>query len=228
MQKLDDKLIVALDVDSLKKAENFVGTLFPKVKIFKVGSQLFTACGPQAVNMIQKKGAKVFLDLKFHDIPNTVKNAVEIATSLKVFMLTLHISGGREMLEAIANIPGRPLVVGVTVLTSSNENDAEHSVLSLARLAKNSGLDGVVCSVHEAAMVRKECGRDFIIVTPGIRLARLHCGGAGSKTLDDQKRTATAKEAIEAGADYIVVGRPILESKNPLLIAQEIIGEAYG
>ena len=246
MPELIDKLIVALDVDSLEKAEHFVGVLYPTVKFFKVGSQLFTACGPEAVKMIGNKGAQAFLDLKFYDIPNTVGKVVSAGTGLScemiaintdvgqesrmhwpVFMMTVHIDleGGREMLEkAVNGAKGKarelnrdkPYIVGVTVLTSSNnEANTSRIVLGKAKLAQKAGLDGVVCSVYEAAAVRKECGEEFIIVTPGIR--------PKGYPADDQKRTATAAEAIASGADYIVVGRPILEAKDPLKAVSELL-----
>ncbi|MBM3252178.1 MAG: orotidine-5'-phosphate decarboxylase [Candidatus Omnitrophica bacterium] len=215
MLDIKDKLIVALDLDTLSEAEKLVDKLCPAVKMFKVGSQLFTACGPQVVKMIAQKGAKVFLDLKFHDIPNTVKNAVVAAGKLKAFMLTVHLAGGKEMLQAAANVSNRPKIVGVTILTSQSETDTVKKVLELAKLAKNSGLDGVVCSVAETRMIKKELGKDFLVVNPGIR--------PKDSALDDQKRTATPKEAIEAGADFIVMGRPILEAKDPLKLIEDLI-----
>ena len=240
MQEIKNKLIVALDVDNLVKAEHFVNILYPTVKLFKVGSQLFTACGAEAVIMVGKKGAKVCLDLKFHDIPNTVfasicsSTALGIATvpaeknlemfeSGYVFMITVHTQGGLEMMKAAVkgaeetskelNIK-KPYVVGVTVLTSNEGEDVANLVLERAKFAQETGLDGIVCSAHEAAVVRKACGKDFIIVTPGIR-------PKGAKT-DDQKRVATAVEAIAAGADFIVVGRPILEAEDPLKAVKEL------
>jgi len=218
------QLIVALDVDNLKEAKRLVDLLYPAVKIFKVGSQLFTACGVEAVKMINKKNAKVFLDLKYHDIPNTVKNAVSSAVELGVFMLDVHTQGAEEMLKAAVrsatdkaqelNIK-KPLIIGITVLTSVNNSQiTEDNVLEAAILAKNSGLDGVVCSVYEAPRVRKELGQDFLIVTPGIR--------PQGHASDDQARIATAKDAVEAGADFIVVGRPIVKAKDPLSVAKEI------
>lgn len=247
MQDINDKLIVALDVDTLEKAERLVNTLYPTVRLFKVGSQLFTAHGSAAVEMIGKKGARVFLDLKFYDIPNTVYMATASSTSCAfvyvteprgvknfaippVFMMTVHIQGGKEMLEQSMkgaideskkqNIE-RPLIVGVTVLTSvADSQNILATVIERAKLARGAGLDGVVCSVSEAAAVRKECGKDFIIVTPGIRLA-------GSKS-DDQKRIATPEEANKAGANYIVVGRPVLEAGDPLKVVQEILQEMSG
>ncbi|MFH1457625.1 MAG: orotidine-5'-phosphate decarboxylase [Candidatus Omnitrophota bacterium] len=239
---------MALDVDTLEEAKRFVDLLYPAVKLFKVGSQLFTACGPDAVKMIGEKGGRVFLDLKFHDIPNTVYSAVASGTSSciaaysipsgldekktedqvtkhlcsPVFMMTLYTLGGLEMLrEGVRGAENRaaelrikkPFLVGVTVLTSEVADVEE--VLKRARIVKEAGLDGVVCSAHEAAAVKEACGRDFIVVTPGIR-------PKGYKT-DDQKRKATAQEAIDAGADYLVVGRPILEAQDPLRAVQEII-----
>jgi orotidine-5'-phosphate decarboxylase len=218
------QLIVALDVGTLDRAKHLVDILSSTVKIFKVGSQLFTACGPEAVRMISNKGAQVFLDLKFHDIPNTVFQAVSASTANAV-MITVHIKGGREMLEAAVrgatekakelNIK-RPFIVGVTRLTSDrNESNTKQDILQAARLAKHAGLDGVVCSAHEAPMIRREFGKDFLIVTPGIR--------PKGYPSDDQSRVATAKEAIEAGADFIVVGRPIIKAEDPKKVAEDII-----
>jgi orotidine-5'-phosphate decarboxylase len=224
---LKTEIILALDVDSTDKAKRFVNKLYPKVRIFKVGLQLFSAAGPAIINFINQKGGSVFLDLKFFDIPNTVANAVREAVRLKVKMLTLHISGGEAMLEAAQEAAKKeaaalgikkPLLIGVTVLTSVNKTKATAGdVLKKARLAKDAGIDGVVCSVQEAAAVRKACGNNFIIVTPGIRPK-----GAAS---GDQKRVATAKDAVVAGADYIVVGRPILEAGDPLQAAAGLIKE---
>lgn len=211
----ENKLIVALDVDSLARAERLVDILYPTVKIFKVGSQLFSVCGPEAVNVIKKKGAKVFLDLKYHDIPNTVRSAVKEAKKLKVFMLTVHASGGKEMMKEVAGIVNRPLVVAVTVLTSQTGKNVTRQVLELAKLAKKSGLDGVVASCSEAKAIRKKLGKDFIVVTPGIR-------PEGTEAFD-QKRIATPKDAIEAGANFIVVGRPIVQAQDPLEAALNIL-----
>ena len=220
------ELIVALDVDNLKDAEHLVKSLYPTIKIFKVGSQLFTACGPEAVKMVVNKGAGVFLDLKFHDIPHTVYQSVSAGTAGAV-MMTVHILGGKKMLqEAVRGAQDKaaelkikkPFIIGVTRLTSdSSENDTQTKVLEAARLAKDAGLDGVVCSVHEALSVKKECGNDLLIVTPGIRPR-----GFPS---DDQLRVATPKEAAEAGVDFIVVGRPVIKAKDPLGAAKEIIEE---
>jgi orotidine-5'-phosphate decarboxylase len=251
MQNISDKLIVALDVGTLEDARLFVDALYPTVKLFKIGSQLFTAYGPESVKMVGAKGGRVFLDLKFHDIPNTVKNSVLTGTSLScvlsttypdlqknireavqypVFMMTVHTDGGIEMMHYASEgakqrakelniVP--PFVVGVTVLTSSQKaENTTDAVLKKAALAYQAGLNGVVCSVHEAKAVRTARGKDFIIVTPGIRPK-----GADA---DDQKRTATASEAVAAGADFIVVGRPIIEAKDPLRAAEEILRQIPG
>jgi orotidine-5'-phosphate decarboxylase len=218
------ELIVALDVDELKKAEEFVDRLYPEVKIFKIGSQLFTFYGPMAVRMVQKKGASVFLDLKFHDIPNTVANAAAAAARLEVFMFTLHTQGGPKMMrrarEAVDAESAKlgtkpPLIIGVTVLTSEIQDSTIKSlVLSRAKEAKESGLDGIVASVAEAGLIRSNFGKDLRVVTAGIRLSHSHLSGKQAVP-DDQRRTATALDAAGAGVDYIVVGRPILESSSP-------------
>lgn len=234
MLDLKDKLIVALDVDTLDKAEEIVDALREKVKFYKIGSQLFTAYGPMAVKMVAKKGGEVFLDLKFYDIPRTVFAAVDSATAssvriaekraFPVFMMTVHIEGELEMLKKAAEAAlkkagelnrRKPFIVGVTRLTSKEAS--EEDVLSAARIAKEAGLDGVVCSVLEAKRIREELGEEFIIVTPGIR--------PKGYPVDDQKRVATAKEAIDAGVNYIVVGKPIVQAVNPLEALDEISKE---
>lgn len=212
--KQKPKIIVALDVDSFAKAKYFIDKLYPEVRIFKAGLQIWTSCGPKIVEYVNRKGAEVFLDLKFFDIPNTIANAVRQAVRLKVKMLTLHILGGREMIVAAVKSAKeesrklkfkRPLLIGVTVLTSQQAQPQE--VLRLARLGVDCGLDGVVCSVREAGVLRKAINKKFIIVTPGIR--------QDTKTVDDQKRTATASEAAEAGSNFLVIGRPVLEAVDP-------------
>jgi len=222
MSEIRDKLIVALDVDTLEEAKRFVDILYPEVKMFKVGSQLFTGCGPKVIALIQEKGAEVFLDLKFFDIPNTVANAVKQAVRHKVRMLTLHICAGQDMLKAAVAAAKEeslrlkvepPLLIGVTVLTSQ-EADAEE-VFRLAKLGLDCGLNGVVCSAREVRLLKDKMRKSFVAVTPGIR--------AGGVAGDDQNRTASAKEAVEAGSDFIVVGRPILQAKDPLKAAQELI-----
>jgi orotidine-5'-phosphate decarboxylase len=231
------ELIVALDFGSLDEALKLVKAAGPAVEWYKVGSQLFTVAGPEAVKALKKEGKKVFLDLKFHDIPNTVANAVAAAVRLGVDMVNVHASGGRAMMEAAvkaaaeeaAKAGGRPLVIAVTVLTSMDEKalceainrqghytPAEH-VPHLAKLAKSSGMHGVVASAHEIEIIRDACGKDFKLVIPGIR-------PSGPAT-DDQKRTMTAAEAAAKGADFIVVGRPVLKAPDPAKAAREIVGE---
>lgn len=249
------QLIVALDVDDPQEVIRIVDLLYPTVKLFKIGSQLFTAYGPEAVKIVGQYGARVFLDLKFNDIHNTMFSAAvsgtglscellgntsatpeieektkgnyRVVTQYPVFMMTAHASASKEDLEgAVKGAKDKagelgispPYVVGVTVLTS--EEATEALVLERARKAKDAGLDGVVCSVNEAAAVRQQCGKDFIIVTPGIR--------PKNYPADDQKRTGTAKEAAAAGANYIVVGRPILKAEDPRRAAEEIIAECQG
>jgi orotidine-5'-phosphate decarboxylase len=233
-----DRLIVALDVSSRDSALALVAALRPRVQRFKVGMELFTACGPPLVREILDKGGQVFLDLKFHDIPNSVARAAVAAARLGVGMFTLHLSGGSMMvrravdeLEAhcqVYRVP-RPKVLGVTVLTSLSAEDLdqigvsrsiEDQVAALAVMGKAAGLDGVVCSPREARIIRETCGRDFLIVTPGIRPE----GGAA----DDQSRTLTPKAALEAGADYLVVGRPIVKSDDPLEAAETILLQMGG
>ena len=220
--KKGPQIILALDVNTLEEAERFVDKLYPKIKIFKVGIHLFTAYGPKIVETINKKGAEVFLDLKFFDIPNTVSGAVRSAVKLKVKMLTLHILGDEEMLKGALEAAEdeadklkvkKPLLIGVTVLTSKETTSSD--VLTLAKIGVDCGLDGIVCSVREAALLRKEIKKDFVIVTPGIRQS-----GVSS---NDQKRTATVKEAIESGSDFLVIGRPILEAKDPMSVVKELM-----
>jgi orotidine-5'-phosphate decarboxylase len=218
------ELILALDVDTSRAAVSLVEELSGLVGIFKVGLQLFTAVGPDIVQALEGKGARVFLDLKFHDIPNTVAQAVRQAVRKNVFMLTVHTSGGIEMMKAAADAARdeaslcsvrRPLLIGVTVLTSREASAGE--VAALARMAVSSGLDGVVSSAREAAQIRLALGEECRIVTPGIRQA-----GA---VVHDQKRTATVGEAVKAGSDFLVVGRPILQAENPRSAVQALLGE---
>lgn len=228
MQRLSrPEVILALDVDTLEIAAAFVDKLYPKIKIFKVGSHLFTAYGPKVIEMLHKKGAQVFLDLKYLDIPNTVAGAVAAAVLLKVKMLTLHISGGVEMLEAAVAAAARqakvskvtkPLLIGVTILTSQAAEVKE--VLALAKIGVSSGLDGVVCSVREAAVLRQKIKKDFVIITPGLRM--------NNSVRDDQKRTATAGQAVKAGSNFLVIGRPILKARDPLVMTEELLGDLYG
>ena len=228
-----EKIILALDVESFKEAEKFVVLLREDIGVFKVGKQLFTHCGPEIIEMINSHGGKAFLDLKYHDIPHTVARAVEEACKLKVFMLTLHATGGQEMMREAVDASIRmaqehsfppPLILAVTILTSLQQEDladigmnspVEEAVLRLAELAKSAGVQGVVASAKEAALIRDTCGSNFVIVTPGIRPKGTASG--------DQKRTLTPKEALLAGSDYIVIGRPILKAKDPLKTAREIV-----
>jgi orotidine-5'-phosphate decarboxylase len=231
-----NKLIIALDVDDSRKARELVKALRGGVAMFKIGMQLFTAAGPALVREIIASGERVFLDLKYHDIPNTVALAGVEAARLGVSIFNVHAMGGSEMMrrtaEAVAECAqaerlARPLVIAVTVLTSANQNTLaeigyssapEELVPRLALLAQASGMDGVVASPHEVGIVRAAVEKpDFVIVTPGVRPE----GAAFS----DQKRVTTPQEAIRAGADYIVVGRPILEAPDPAEAAQQILDE---
>lgn len=239
-----DQLLVALDVDSAAKAIALADALRGVAGGFKIGSRLFTSEGPSIVRALVDKGDRVFLDLKFHDIPNTVGQAVAAAASLGVWMLNVHAAGGRKMMEAakdaakeVAAQAGHssPLVIAVTVLTSmSSQSLAEtgygngdsnasvfDQVVRLARLAQSTGLDGVVASPQETAFLRSHCGPEFAIVTPGIR-----GGGATAPGKDDQERTMSARDAIAAGASYIVVGRPIIAAVDPRAAAQRLVEDA--
>jgi orotidine-5'-phosphate decarboxylase len=228
---MHNPIILALDVPDLESARKLIRELAPVVGAFKVGKELFVATGPELIREIRATGASVFLDLKFHDIPNTVAKAVASAVRLDVQMLTVHTSGGHEMLaaaEQAASIQsGReaPLVLGVTVLTSmDNDNLAEIGVSAnigqqverLALLAARSGLRGLVCSPLEIAALRQIIPAKMQLVTPGIRP-----GGSGGG--DDQKRTLSPKEAMEAGASWLVIGRPIYQAANPRKAAEEIL-----
>ncbi|MDI6759093.1 MAG: orotidine-5'-phosphate decarboxylase [Candidatus Omnitrophota bacterium] len=214
-------IILALDVDNFNKAKTFVDKLYPEIKIFKVGIQLFVSCGHQIIKYIRKKRGEVFLDLKFFDIPNTTAKAIHQAVRLKVKMITLHILGDAEMLKSAVSAAQeeadklkikRPLLIGVTVLTS--KDTASSDVLALAKLGIECGLDGVVCSAQEAALLKQEIKKDFLIVTPGIR-------PVGTYSYD-QKRTTTAQEAIKAGSNFLVIGRPILEAPDPLEVIRKV------
>lgn len=235
-RKAKDRIIAALDVPTEAEARRIADELRDSVGAFKVGLQLFTAAGPGFVRDLVSSGARVFLDLKFHDIPNTVAAASVEAARLGVWMFNLHASGGSEMMRRASDqlreacdreaLP-RPLIIGVTVLTSSNREAltevgiAEEpfgQAVRLARLAAECGLDGVVASPQEAASIKNEIGKpDFLIVTPGIRPV--------DATKDDQKRVMTAGGAIAAGADYLVIGRPILEAPDRNAAVQAIISE---
>ncbi len=230
-----DRLIVALDVDTLEQAQNIVRLLAQEVGMFKIGKQLFTHAGPQAVRLIQELGGEIFLDLKFHDIPNTVAKAAIEATRLGVKMFNVHASGSLEMMrltvKEVARVcrqekQRRPIMLAVTVLTSLNQADLKRvgvtqkvaaQVVRLALLTKEAGMDGVVASPHEVADIREACGRRFVIVTPGIRPA--------DANRNDQQRVMTPQDAVRAGVDYIVVGRPIIEAKDPVAAARAIVAD---
>lgn len=226
------KLCLALDVSSFDDAKTIIDELHASVGLFKIGKELFTSVGPRIVEYVHSKKSRVFLDLKFHDIPNTVRKASEAAARLGVFMFNVHASGGSDMMKAA--VQGvrdsgntKTLVLGVTVLTSMNEavlkneihvtgNLHEH-VMHLAKLAQASGLSGVVASPQEIKIIRQNCGSDFKIITPGVR--------PEWASSDDQKRVMTPREAIQAGADFIVVGRPILKAANRIEAAEKILKE---
>jgi len=232
---MKERLIFALDVDSFEQAKSWVKLLHGEVGMFKVGKQLFTRCGPSVVQMILDEGGEVFLDLKYHDIPNTVAKASIEAARMGVKMFNVHALGGRAMMECMvgevvsaAEDEGfdLPIMLGVTILTSSSESDLEEvgilkpvieMVPLLARLAKRSGMHGVVASAQELSLIRGACGDDFIVVTPGVRPA--------TASQDDQQRVMTPGKAISAGADYLVVGRPISKADDPVAAAREIVAQ---
>jgi orotidine-5'-phosphate decarboxylase len=223
-----NRIIVPLDVPTAQAARELIKAIGGTVGFFKVGSQLFTSTGPHIAEEVRASGSKVFLDLKYHDIPNTVRHAVESASALGVDMLTIHLSGGRAMCEAA--VVGRGistvLILGVTVLTSLNDISlseigfrcsVEDEVLLLAEFAKNVGITGLVASPQELGILRERFGSLFTMVVPGIRPAW--------SDADDQKRIMTPRRAVEAGADYLVIGRPITASKDPKTAVQRIVDE---
>ena len=230
-----NKIIIALDVDSLESAQELVSLLRSSAGAFKIGKQLFTRYGPQAIAMVHDAGGAVFLDLKFHDIPNTVARASAEVVRHGVLMFNMHAMGGFEMMRQTVAVVRqtaetlkvrRPLVLAVTVLTSLAQSDLaavgitdgmEDQVLRLAKLAQSAGADGVVASPQEIEIIKAACGPEFLVVTPGVR--------PKAAQADDQKRVLTPGEAIRKGADYIVVGRPVTEAPDPLVAVKEIIKE---
>jgi orotidine-5'-phosphate decarboxylase len=226
-----DKIIVPLDVPTAQAARELLKAIGGTVGFFKVGNQLFTSAGPDIVQEVRASGSKVFLDLKYHDIPNTVRHAVESASALGVDMLTIHLAGGRAMCEAavLGRENSQVVILGVTVLTSLNDvalseigfrGSVEDEVLLLAELARNVGINGLVASPQELRIVRKRFGSYFTTVIPGIRPAWSEPG--------DQKRIMTPRQAVDAGADYLVIGRPITASPEPRAAVQRIIDELEG
>lgn len=228
------KIIVALDFENKQEALDLVAQLDPNMCRLKVGKEMFTYFGPQFVTVLQDQGFEVFLDLKFHDIPNTVAKACRAAADLGVWMVNVHASGGKEMMEAAREAlevlgAGRPRLIAVTVLTSMGQDGLtqigvhktpQQQVVELAKLTQQSGLDGVVCSAQEAKELKVALGKEFTLVTPGIR-------PSGSNK-DDQKRIVTPSQAIQNGSDYLVIGRPITKAQNPFAaleaIHQSILG----
>lgn len=231
---MSDRILVALDVETRDQALTLADSLRGSVAGFKIGSRLFTSEGPSIVRTLVARGDRVFLDLKFHDIPNTVATAVAAAVELGVWMLNVHASGGTAMMQAARAAADEaaakrnrqpPLLIAVTVLTSMSQSalreigvriDVMDQVLRLAELTREAGLDGVVASPRETAAIRSRCGAGFSIVTPGIR------GGAASGAKDDQERTMSPAEAVAAGASYLVVGRPIIAAADPAAAALAI------
>jgi orotidine-5'-phosphate decarboxylase len=227
MTNVADKIIVALDVPAKKEALRLVDQLRDRISFFKIGLQLYTAEGPEIVREVIARGGKVFLDLKLHDIPNTVAKAVESAGTLGVQMLTIHLTGGTEMIRAaIAARKNEMSILGVTVLTSANEqtlreigigDKIDNQVLRLAKLGVENGIDRIVASAHEIKTLRAEFRDTIKIVVPGIRPKWAEAG--------DQKRTMTPREALSTGADYLVIGRPIVADKNPSEAVAKILAE---
>jgi orotidine-5'-phosphate decarboxylase len=237
--ELSDRVIVALDLPTLDEARDLMEQLGDSARVFKVGSQIFTSVGPDIIREIKGRSKKLFLDLKFHDIPNTVARASEVATELGVDMFNMHISGGLEMMRAAAEATKskaselgiqKPIVLGVTILTSidgltfqrdfNSSNSLQEQIVYMARLAQRAGLDGVVASPQEIQLIRNACGSNFVVVTPGVRpkwAAR-----------DDQKRVTTPARALAAGATYVVIGRPIYQSPEPANALARILQQLEG
>jgi len=227
---IDPKVIVALDFDQHAACMSLVDQLNPSLCRLKVGKEMFTLFGPALVEDLQRRSFQIFLDLKFHDIPNTVNKAIAAAASLGVWMLNVHASGGMRMMtaakNALAGMQDPPKLIAVTVLTSMEtsdlrrvgvEREAHLHAEALAKLSADAGLDGVVCSAQEAKKIKARCGQAFITVTPGIRPAGSAAG--------DQRRIMTPRQALENGSDYLVIGRPITQAENPLAALMSIVDE---
>ena len=232
-----DRIVLALDVDTAEEAIRLVKKLSGFVGVFKIGMQLYNSTGPSIVHRVHDLGGRVFVDLKLHDIPNTVGSAARVLTRLNSYMFNVHAAGGREMMRQAADAAASeahrmgiepPIVLAVTVLTSISQRElaeemyvanlkVEELVVKWAKMAQESGLGGVVCSPQETALIRRACGPDFKIVTPGIRPLW--------SAANDQKRITTPRQALEQGADYMVIGRPILQAADPCAAAQQIIDE---
>jgi orotidine-5'-phosphate decarboxylase len=233
MERTEPRVIVALDFSDQRMAIPLVERLDPTLCRLKVGKEMFTRYGPPFVESLRRRGFEIFLDLKFHDIPNTVAAACDAAADLGVWMVNLHASGGRRMMEAarerLAQREHRPLLVAVTILTSLAAQDIvevgytgqpEENVLRLARLTRDAGLDGIVCSPREAMEIRSQIGESFLLVTPGVR--------PKSAAADDQRRVMTPAEAVSAGSSYLVVGRPITAAEDPIEALKIINAEIGG
>lgn len=236
MIKISDRIIVVLDLSTFQEARSLIDKLEGVAEWFKVGPQLFTNVGPDIIKEIKGRCKKLFLDLKFHDIPNTVAKAAEASVELGVDMFNMHVSGGLEMMRTAAEAVkikaselgvGKPILLGVTILTSldalmlqqdfGSTRSLEEQVVYMAKLAQRAGLDGVVASPHEIELIKTACGQDFVVVTPGVR--------PDWSSQDDQKRTMTPQQALAAGADFVVIGRPIYRGPDPKKALCRIIRE---
>lgn len=220
-------VIVALDFASAEKTLDFVQQLEPSLCQLKIGKELFTATGRYLVEQLVLQGYRIFLDLKYHDIPNTVASACKVAADMGIWMVDMHASGGRRMMEAaaeaVSNYSQPPLLIAVTVLTSMTQSELaetgmnlpiDEAVVRLAELSRQAGMNGVVCSAQEATLLRQQLGQEFLLVTPGIRLS--------TDIKDDQRRIMTPKAALAAGSSYLVMGRPITQSEHPSALLQQI------
>ena len=224
------KLFIAIDQNDINKAKELIQKLAPEMCGIKVGKELFTACGPEIIQWIQEKGFKVFLDLKYHDIPNTVEKACFVASKMGVSILNVHALGGIDMMlaakEGVDKSNNNPYLIAVTLLTSMDSNGLKDigftstvnkQILNLAKIASQAKMDGIVCSAKDIINIKSELPESFLYVTPGIRLS--------SSTKDDQKRISTPLEAVKMGSNILVIGRPITQAKNPEAVLNEIMNE---